>query len=309
MWADMTETPTSRFPPRIIRVPPPDKRLALWLLVVIAAFFCGLAYLGALTAPSPANFIFPALALFLGALLPYALWSRVARFRGDRARLLAAHPDAEADPLACAIAAHWEDRPPQDDEVQRLLGTIDTPPATAWVVCFGLIELPEVAEMRFEPHIITATELLGRRLVLVPISLAIITLWLLQVAHVLPGKFFDLGGFMYFIVAGIFAGAAWVWRSGIHPTYFRLAPGIVQVLEYRLRRAKPIIRSYPMEPGTLVVVAREGKDIKATFLRSGQKDVLPFRQMRHRAEVIEQFWRAVLSTAPIPQLNDEELVG
>jgi hypothetical protein len=305
----MSETPASRPPPRIVRVPPPEKRVALWLLLVIAAFFCGLACLGALGASSPANFICPALALFLGALLPYALWSRVARFRRDRAALLAAHPDAEFDPLACAITAHWQDKPPQDDKVRDILGKADPLPAMARVVCFGPIDVPEVGDMRFEPHIITATELLGRRLFLIPISLAILTLWLLQVTHVLPGKFFSPGALTYYVVVGIAAGVAWIWRSGIRPTYFRLAPGIIQVLEYRLGRGKPAIRSYPMEAGTLVVVARDRKAIKATLLRAGQKDVLPFSQMRHSAAVIEQFWRAVLSTAPIPTLSDEELIG
>lgn len=305
----MSEIPASRPRPRIVHVLPPEKRVSPPLLLVIAAFFGGLACLGALAGTSPAGLICPALALLLGVLIPYALWSRVARFRRDRAKLLAAHPDAGSDPLACAIAAHWQDRPPQDDKVQETLGKTDPLAVTAWVVCFGPIDVPAVADMRFEPHIITATELLGRRLFLIPISLAIITVWLLQAAHVLPYRLFSVSPFVYFIVGGIFAGAAWVWRSGVRPTYFRLAPGIIQVLEYRFGRGRPAIRSYRMEAGTLVVVARDRKAIKATLLRTGQKDILPFAQMRHPAEAIEQFWRAVLSTAPIPKLSDEDLIG
>jgi hypothetical protein len=108
---------------------------------------------------------------------------------------------------------------------------------------------------------------------------------------------------------GIAAAAAWVWKSGIRPTYFRLAPGIIQVLEYRLWHRKPAVRNYPMQAGTLIVVRREAKSLHATLLRDDRKDALPFRQLRRPAPVVEHFWRAVLSTAPIPALSDEELIG
>jgi hypothetical protein len=163
--------------------------------------------------------------------------------------------------------------------------------------------------VRFEPHIITATELLARRLYAIPFALAIIALWALQHAHVIPGKALPLGPMAYLWGGGLVAGVLWAWRAGIRPSYLRLAPGIVQVLQYGLRRTKPVIRSYPLTAGTVIVVSREGKLIKVALGRAGQKDTLSFKHMRRPAEAIEHFWQAVLSTAPIPALSDEELVG
>ncbi len=105
---------------------------------------------------------------------------------------------------------------------------------------------------------------------------------------------------------------AWLWRTTVRPTYVRLAPGVVQVLEYRLRSSKPTIRSYPMLPGTLVIVRQDVKARRPTsvqFVRGEQSDVLPVSQMKDPDDAMQHIWYALLSTAPTPPLSDEELVG
>ena len=80
-------------------------------------------------------------------------------------------------------------------------------------------------------------------------------------------------------------------------------------MEYGLRRRRPVIRSYPMETGSIVVVSAQKKNVTFTLLRENQKDVLQTGFMRRRTEALEHIWRALLSTAPIPRMSDEELIG
>ncbi|UCC29117.1 MAG: hypothetical protein JSU86_13050 [Phycisphaerales bacterium] len=95
----------------------------------------------------------------------------------------------------------------------------------------------------------------------------------------------------------------------IRPTYLRTAPGIIQVLVYRLLTDKPSIRSYPMEPGTLAVFTRIRKRLTLALARDENTDVLSFWRMRQPRERVEQAWRALLSTAPMPPLSRAELLG
>jgi len=93
-----------------------------------------------------------------------------------------------------------------------------------------------------------------------------------------------------------------------------MAPGIIQILQYRYRRAKPLIRSYPMDGETLAILrgkatGKKGPNLKLTLLRGERKDTVDLSRMRRREEVAERMWQALLSTAPTPPLSDEELVG
>ena len=125
----------------------------------------------------------------------------------------------------------------------------------------------------------------------------------------IPGIRPFLGVFTYFLIAGAIALAVWVWRGMIRPTYIRMAPGVIQILEYRYSRSQPTIRSYPMQPGTLAVFTRIRKHPILTLAREENKDMLLFSRMQQPAQRIERTWQALLSTAPTPPLTDDALVG
>ena len=141
----------------------------------------------------------------------------------------------------------------------------------------------------------------------------LVALLLLEYLHLLPAWIPGLrrfaGGLAYFLIAGFIALAVWVWRGMIRPTYVRMAPGIIQVLEYRYSKSRPTIRSYPMQPGTLVVLTRIRKHLILTLARGESKDMLLFSRMQQPGRKIERAWQALLSTAPTPPLDAEQLVG
>ena len=124
-----------------------------------------------------------------------------------------------------------------------------------------------------------------------------------------PGIRQFFSGITYFLVAGFIALAVWVWRGIIRPTYIRMAPGVIQVLNYGYSKSKPTIRSYPMQPGTLAIFTRLRKRLILTLARGKNNDMLLFSRMRQPELKTERAWQAMLSTASTPPLSDEELVG
>ncbi|MBU0638586.1 MAG: hypothetical protein KKB50_06955 [Planctomycetes bacterium] len=222
-----------------------------------------------------------------------------------------------SDPLIAALCQAWPtpDRVPTIDAVRAALRAAPGADTTerAWIVCFGEADVPEVGALHFEPEIVTPTGAVWRQLIWLAIAGVPATWCLLDVLHLLPGwipptRSF-IGCFAYFLTAGIMALAIWVWRGMIRPTYLRLAPGIIQVLQYRFRADKPTIRSYPMEPGTLAVFTRIRKRQILALSRSEQSDTLAFSQMRHTQLRVDQTWRALLSSASTPPLSTDELLG
>jgi len=200
------------------------------------------------------------------------------------------------------------------NELKQRLGDLTAElKAAARIFCTGPVRVPEVGDLRFEPVIITPTRFVWRKLLFVPFALLIMAFWLAQVTHMLKLPFtLPLGAFGYVLSMGGIALVMWIWRTTVRPSYVRLAPGMVQVLEYRLRGGKPVIRSYPMLPGTLVVVRQGKKERRPSvvqLVRGDQADVLPVSQMKDSDEAMEHIWQALRSTAPTPPLNEEELVG
>lgn len=305
-----SEPKSTRVAPQVIQLPPPEvKRTSPWLVLIILALAALIAGLG-LTLPARANWPVVTLMIAVAAGLLLGFWWVAARSRRVRAEFFARHPDCDRDQCVNAVVDLVRGKVPASAVLLEALGRgAGTQPVSAQIICAALIEPPDVGDLRFEPYIITATELLWRRLLVLPFALVLLALWLLQTVHVIPGRVFSFGSFTYVIAIGIGAGVAWVWKSGFRPTYVRLAPGIVQVIEYRLRRRKPVIRSYPMEAGTVVVFKGEKQNISVTLLRGEQRDVLPFGAVRKRAEKLERLWWALLSTAPTPLLSDEDLLG
>jgi hypothetical protein len=310
---------TTRPPPRIIRVPPPEGLTVAPTLIVTATL--GLLVVGVI-------------ALCLGLMLVTGVavvgvvalagagwltwwWPRHRR-RRERQRLayVAKLRERGEDPLVPEIAECWQSsKGVSDDDVKTVLiaSTMSDPPRAA-VVCLGKIDVPEVGEIFFEPEIITPTGYMGRRLIFIPIAAALIFVWVLQKIGILPFRIVHLGRVSYLLWMGVAIAGAWVWRSAVRPTYIRMAPGVIQIMQYRYRRAKPLIRSYPMDGETLAILrgkatGKKGPNLKLTLLRAERKDTVDLSRMRKREEVAERMWQALLSTAPTPPLNDEELVG
>jgi hypothetical protein len=316
-WFAMNEAPSTRPPPRLVRVPWPDQARTRVVLLIVAS--CLIVFAIALAVFVKASVGMRLAGVFV---VEFALIGVILRVQAKKRRRLWADmvrqcPGIEADPLAAALRAEWRrswnplGKPERTWEVLRTAGGPDA--GGPWIVCLGPIEVPEVGERRFEPYIITAGEMLGRLLWFAPAAAILIAIWLLQVFHVIPGRSFNVAGFTYFIVMGVGVGAVWIWRTGIRPTYIRMAPGIVEFLEYRGSGRKPVIRSYRMEPGTLVLLTTNLKPTplptSVTLCCEGHRDVLAVGRMKNKTEAMERIWWALLSTAPIPRMDDEQLVG
>lgn len=230
-----------------------------------------------------------------------------------------------ADPLVAALSQAWKepDRLPKLEAVREALSAIkeaggeknaDLQRANrARIICFGQAEVPEVGRLHFEPEIITPTGAVWRQLLWLAVAGIPLAWCLLDYLHKLPawipGARAMLGGFLYFFVAGALALGVWIWKGMIRPTYLRLAPGIIQVLEFRYSKSRPTIRSYPMQSGTLVLFTRIRQHAFLTLSCGEYKDSLAFSRMQHPQHYIEQAWKALLSTAPTPPLSEDELVG
>lgn len=320
----MAIAPATRLPPEIILAPlppPPSRRgllivaLALAVIAVAVSLLLGLRA-SALGVP-----------LGIGVLLVVLLAVRSSSAeaaRRERKQFHERYPAASTDARVQALVhACQQGRVPKPAEVCRILEPFPCP-ERARLVCFGVTEVPEVGEHFFEPEIITATELLWRRLIWLWIALGMGALWLLDYVGLWPSWLPPIGRMMqscnYVFILGTAALVTWIWRGAIFPTYFRLAPGIIQVLIYRYGSRKPTIRSYPLVAGTRAILVRHRQPRRAkgkkkserwhlTLMRGRQKDSLEVWQLRRPQERIERIWQALLSTAPTPPLSDEELVG
>ena len=314
----------TRAEPRVIRVPPPEGEVISRRVLSAVAVAVGVAALIVAVSLAAAGVIggVPAMIIVLGALsiAAFLIWlprSVNASYSRKRAEFLATLNEAEADPLAAAIGARWS-RPSKvlkPDEIRAVLrGSDESNAERAYVVCLGQLDVPEIDDIFFEPEIITPTRALGYHLWFVPPAVAVLTFWFLQLMGVIPGRVINIGSFGYILAMGVSAGALWVWRSAIRPTYTRMAPGVIQILEYHHRRSKPTIRSYALDGGTLALVRgpttnRKPGHITLTLLRDERKDTLELWRMRKRDAIVERTWQALLSTAPTPPLSDEDLLG
>src|SRR5262245_14261478 len=310
--------PAIRPPPEIIRILPPDGPVNSPRLirnfctsfgtVALAAVAGGIALRrnGHPAAPAPFLFagIFGAVAILMAFVFRHQNRTFAAQRRLFFERLGATEPKFD-HAFTDRLSALWTrvSKPPTLKQIRDVLEQPDLKSAAARIVCMGLVDVPEIGEAHFEPEVITPTGFIGHRLVFVPIALAVIGLWVFQLAGVIPGRAIHLGSFNYLIVMGVAAGVAWVWRAVIRPTYLRLAPGMIQVLEFRLGQPKPVIRSYPITEGTIALV--QGGIVKdkpfvysLKVARGDQSDDVTMQQMKDRARCTEMAWKALRSTAP-----------
>lgn len=213
-------------------------------------------------------------------------------------------------------------------------------PPGARVILLGHFDVPQVGEKYFEPEVVPATRLLGRRLYAVPVFGAIVLLLLLQSSRVIPVilPMRSIGGFAYVLVMGGVVTAAWMWRGMIRPTYLRVSPGLVEFLSYRwFWHDRAEVRSYPLTPGTNVIVMhpptfnmstfwsrlppdrREFHEDKMRdkhpnalvvfFERNGREERLDVAVAFQADPLRDLFWSALLSTAPIRTPSQDDLVG
>jgi hypothetical protein len=315
--ADTTET--ERPAPRVIRVLPPDGLTVEPNLIVTATL--GLLFLG-LIALCLGLTLVTGVALVGAAALGGAVWLGCwwPRHRQKRERrrqaYLAKLRECSADALAVAIAECWRTwRGVSDDDVKAALAaSAPSDPPRALVVSLGKLDVPEVGAVFFEPEIITPTRYFGRKLVIVPIAGGLLALWMLQRFGIIPHTPIGVGSLWYVLLMGLAVAGAWVWRAALRPTYIRMAPGVIQILEYRYGKPKPIIRSYPMDADTVAVVRgtatkKKTRDLTVTLTRRGRQDKIRFSFTRRQDNAVERMWQALLSTAPTPPLSNEELVG
>lgn len=302
----------TRPPPRIIIVPPvPRKpfsgRVAQVVGSIIALAGAGFvaAFLIPALGPRVAIQVSAGLTIFaLGLVWVLNNRAHVRRLREFAAASLGDTPD----PLAARLDVLWGKAGQR--AIARLRAALaDEPPEPrAIVVCVGTRPPADTVDVFFEPMVVSTTQLLAKRLWLLPLSLVVIAVWVASLTGRLPVKI-NIGGFTYVIMIGLGAGASWVWNAGIRPRYYRFAPGIIQALQYSLRKQPPLIRSYPVSAGTLVLVRGMGRSIAVQLARDEQSDALPIHLMHDATSVAARVWQTLLSTAPIPELSDVELVG
>lgn len=328
--------------PTILQIPAPPPRGATVPKVFgwIAGGELALGVVLLLTLPRPANYITGAVLLFqaalFGGIAAWIAWRMRQAHARDRPPAAATTQADAADPLVPALRGAWRDvmRPPQGGRLRKLIQ--DHPPrdeSSARIVALGHVDVPRVGEFHFEPEIITPTRYIGRNLVFAICGLFFVGLAIAKWTHAVPGLArVNLGSFGYFYAMLAVVGATWVYRSAVRPTYIRLAPGVVEVLRFSIRGGPPDVRSYPLAGGTTIVLfapwwSRSRRTAPPTALdfgdlesvprrpfaawlwRAGQWDYISFQQIRKSHELVDRFWQALLSTAPIPPLSRDELVG
>jgi len=84
---------------------------------------------------------------------------------------------------------------------------------------------------------------------------------------------------------------------------------MIQVFEYRLLRSRPTVRSYPVEAGSLFIIARLVSGVALMLVRGDQTDTIRLSSTRAGGQATKRLWQALLSTAPTPPLSDQELLG
>lgn len=183
----------------------------------------------------------------------------------------------------------------------------------AWIVCTGMVRMPAPDPMPFEPEIIFPGRLIWTYGAIASVVIAglLFLLWLAPVVQPLPTIYSEHPLLLIFVL--LIAGPVvfrWFWITVIRPTYIRIAPGMIQVIEYRWRKRRPTIRSFPIDGGTLAVFTNQlWSDLSLSLRRDGVTESFALSGIRNAAAVQALVWRALLSPAATPPLSDEALVG
>jgi hypothetical protein len=255
---------------------------------------------------------------FFAWVLWSAFWKEYRAIR-QRERDGASKPsDAPAAPVDVdeairqAITRKWPlpDSPPRATVVETIVRGIEAPDSAgaARLVCLNVPEIPPADDYRFEPEVFPPIRSLIFPLGFGAVGLAIVAAWAMQFVPRVPWRF-ELWSVPGLVIPAFVFGAMGMWALWIRPQYVRCAPGVVQVLRYSWRGGPPVVRSYPMMAGTLAVASRKGKELTVTLFRGGLKDTLALAEMSRAEEAEEIVWKALRSTAPIPPLDESQLLG
>ncbi len=323
MPSENQPAPQSRPPPRILRVERPPAPLltpgaALFAVLALSALGLIVIIFGG---DLPAVTV--GLALIAASALIFWLHTRsLKRARAALTRHMAALTGPGGDSEVALIAYQWSQKhglTAKSISAALAQAIADSATEQARIVCLHRGDVPHVGRLAFEPVIITPAQYVGLKPWAFLVPAAIVGLWLLQQSGLLPLRLKFLAGLTGmawgWIIASVgLAAVLWAWRAAIRPTYIRLAPGIIQILEFRYGRSKPLIRAYPMDSQTVVTARFQGLSTRAalhtlTLVRQHQHDELPVWRFTNRKEITQQLWQALLSTAPTPPLSDEDLVG
>jgi hypothetical protein len=306
--------------PRVLRLPPatgPPIPLGV-ALTAAGILLIGSVAVGLYTAMvwKIISVVGPLLLLVLTITICVSRWLYNQRYHARRLAFVRQHPLTGIDPAHMALAAAWRNpnRSPPVDTVRAALAAhrlLDVPQAL--ILCYGDVEVPAAGAFRFEPEVFSPTQVMWKQLIWLPPVLLFVAWWILHSSAWLPVVRITLNrvaiGFSYLLFAGIVTALVWMWRGVIRAHYFRFAPGMVQVFEYRFLRRRPVVRSYPVEAGSLFIVARLTSGLVLELARNTQVDTIPLYCTRDTRRTLERIWQALLSTAPTPPLSNEELVG
>ncbi len=294
---------------RIVSVPPPRARLSAGGILYTGYMWAYLAFMALIVRGW-------ALAFFGGAMIatvPIVVFvlRRNWRFKRDRERWLAEHPEWFRDPVADELAREWRflDRAPGPRAVRAAVAALAPESAAARVVAYmGLREMPQPADYRLEPEILSPTECTQESFS-VPQAITATVLGILLVFSLIvlsdrvPALQRDLLALMWGAAIGMGLFYAFVLR----PRYVRIAPGVVETVTYGYFRRKPQIRRFTLGDLPLCIVVDTPLACRLTLWRS-ERDVLIVR-LRRRGEFRERLLRALLSTAPTRPLSGEDLLG
>ncbi len=170
-------------------------------------------------------------------------------------------------------------------------------------------ELPEHPTSSFAPEVVPSGQPSWWALpALLP--LALVTYTLVKKAVVQTRQWHDLLRLDVLLMVVLLAGYAGVYVIAFlgRVSYFRLGPGVAQLLRFGIRRSTPVILTYPIRRYD-VAIDLTGLLAAISFInRDAPGDIASHRLPRRRS-VIEACLRAVLSTAPVPPLPEEQLFG
>lgn len=308
---------SSRPPPRVVRVPPPEVKRGLVLpcLVTIALLATICVLFGVQVSSSNVVFI---VLVVLAAAGVIACWWRNLRMQriviGIKRRVCVQAPDWDQNPIAAKIARRWRwaTLAPDAAEIEEITRVYRY---VAYIVCLGGVDVPSVGDRRFEPVIITP----GRRwqeilMDAIFIGLVLIALFCCLGIPILQANRSMQLAWLIPLIPALLAGVYAYSRFMLGTTYVRLAPGMVQFLRYGIIKNNPRVTSFPMTGGTLIVMDNEislsGRQrLILTFRRDNRDLTLPVWRFSNQQEIMNHVWQALLSTAPTPPLSDEELVG
>lgn len=174
-------------------------------------------------------------------------------------------------------------------------------------LALGAKEIPKSEDLPTEPEIVSPSQNFEKSHAVLLLGLIGVILLFAGLTAV-PALRLYAPGRGYILIALVIL-VRWMWATLINVKYLRLAPGMIEVLHYRWFANTPRVRSYPVAPGTLVVLQHPTMGSRLLLSRGEQEDRISFSGVYDAKPIVERIWRAVRSTLPTPPLSRQELLG